>query len=356
MPPVNRNASFEARNPLMTRDACREATFERDRNSCVLCSISGVPLYAHHILERRLWDDGGYYLANMATVCEPCHLACEQTDVSVEDVRIAAGIRDIVVPDSMYPDHSYDKWGNPVLENGQRGIGPLFYDESVQKILAGKHDLFTAGRVKYPRTWHLPWSLGSTSDDKMIKDPGALFDGKRVIVTEKADGECTTIYRDGLHARSIDGRSHPTRDWVKTFASQWQHELPEGWRVCGENLFAVHSIAYRNLPSFFLGFSIWNDRNQALSWDETTELFELLGITPVKVLYDGIYDPEIIQKLWKPSDWDTSEGYVVRTAEGFEYGDFRKSVAKFVRPNHVQSSGHWMHRPVTEKNHLQTEN
>ena len=43
-------------------------------------------------------------------------------------------------------------------------------------------------KQKYPRTYHLPWSLGATSDDKILKDT-SCFDDKIVIITEKLDGE-----------------------------------------------------------------------------------------------------------------------------------------------------------------------
>jgi hypothetical protein len=35
------------------------------------------------------------------------------------------------------------------------------------------------------------------------------------------------------------------------------------------------------------------------------------------------------------------EGYVVRLASSFKFDDFNKSVAKFVRKNHVQTNEHW---------------
>ena len=36
--------------------------------------------------------------------------------------------------------------------------------------------------------------------------------GKQVIVTEKMDGENTSMYRHRIHARSIDSLPHPSRD------------------------------------------------------------------------------------------------------------------------------------------------
>ncbi|WP_087865239.1 RNA ligase family protein [Comamonas thiooxydans] len=328
------------KNVLLSRDKFRDSVFERDANKCVFCAQPAVD--AHHILERRLWPDGGYYLNNGASVCEKHHIECEQTTLSVEAVREACGIKHPLLPPHLYPDHIYDKWGNPVMPNGQRLRGELFFDESVQKILAKGQVLndFT-NRVKYSRTSHLPWSQGMHADDRLI-DSMQHFIGKRVICTRKMDGENTSLYRDYLHARSVDSRGHPSRDWVKGFWAQICGDIPDDWRVCGENLFAVHSIAYSNLKSYFLGFSVWNERNICLSWDESKEWFDLLGVQPVEVIYDGIYDEAKIKALWHDGNWATEEGYVMRVADAFAYGEFKDKVAKFVRKNHVQTNKHWM--------------
>jgi len=333
---------------LLTRDEFREAVFKRDYYKCVFCGKTAEEtpegkLDAHHIIERRLWNDGGYYIDNGVTVCEEHHLECEKTIHSVEFVRAMAGIMKKVVPSHFYPDHVYDKWGNPILEDGRRGIGELFYDESVQKVLAWCLHEFTE-YVKYERTFHLPWSPGIHDDDKALKDC-SQFEGKHVVITRKMDGENTTCYSDGhVHARSIDSRGGEDRAWVKKFlVENVCFNLPKGWRVCGENLWAEHSIHYDDLKSYFLGFSIWNERNECLPWNETLEWFELLDITPVPVLWEGIFISKYVESLHfdLKMDFTKDEGYVVRLAEGFKYGEFRKSVAKFVRPNHVQTVRHW---------------
>jgi len=201
--------------------------------------------------------------------------------------------------------------------------------------------------VKYPRTPHLPWSQGATTDDITLKRVYA-FEGKEVVVTEKMDGENTTMYRDHIHARSLDSAHHPSRAWVKTLHGSICQDIPEGWRVCGENLYAEHSISYRNLPSYFLVFSIWTDKNECLSWQETEEWSALLGLSTVPVLYRGPFAYNTIRNLYNPdTDSKTIEGYVVRLESGFDYKDFTKSVAKFVRKNHVQTDEHWMSKPVT---------
>ncbi|MFL9611170.1 RNA ligase family protein [Methylobacillus sp. Pita2] len=337
---------------LLTRDQFREATFERDGGCCVFCDNKEVT--AHHIIERRLWPDGGYYVENGASVCDEHHIMCETTELSVEQVREACGIRRIVLPPHLYVDQVYDKWGNPIMPNGTRLRGELFYDESVQKILAkgGKLGDFTH-YAKYPRTHHVPWSPGMNDDDRMMPNM-KQFEGQRVIVTVKMDGENTSMYRDHIHARSVDSRNHPSRSWVKGFWASIAADIPEQWRICGENLYAQHSIVYENLESYFQGFSIWNERNFCLSWDETIEWFELFGITSVPLLYDGLYDEKLIQALWQDSDWDSVEGYIIRKADGFHYGEFREAIAKFVRQGHVQTNKHWMQGQEVKPNNLKS--
>ena len=332
---------------LLTRDEFREAVFARDGYRCVVCGFGGK-LDAHHIIERRLWADGGYYLSNGASLCGIHHIAAERTDISVEEIKEYAGIVKKVIPEHFYDDQSYDKWGNPILPNGQRLIGELFFDESVQKVLQDKLNLFTH-HVKYPRTTHVPWSPGMNEDDRILRDMNN-FKGKEVVVTIKLDGENTSIYSDYIHARSLDGRNHPSRNWVKNFWSGISQDIPERWRVCGENLYAKHSISYDDLESYFYGFSIWNDKNICLSWDETLEWFKLLGIAPVPEVYRGMYDEKAIKAIDMP--WETCEGYVIRTVDAFPFIDFKKNVAKCVRKGHITTTKHWMHGQIMEINKL----
>ena len=334
---------------LLTRDKFREAVFKRDRNTCVFCNNPAKD--AHHILERRLWPDGGYYLDNGASVCEWHHLQCEKTLISVEEVREKAGVKKIIPP-HLYDDEIYDKWGNSILQNGLRVKGELFHDESVQLILKSAEvlNLFT-DTVKYPRTYHLPWSENLTEDDRMLKDVD-VFRGRRVVVTEKMDGENTTLYNNYIHARSVDGRTHDSQNWVRNFWAQIKNDIPLGYRICGENLFAKHSISYEELPTYFMGFSMWNNKNECLSWDETLDWFSLLGIVPVPTLYIGLFDELAIRNLSKHIDTNKSEGYVLRSENSFTYRDFRNNVAKYVRKNHVRTVQHWKYGQKIEKNKL----
>lgn len=199
--------------------------------------------------------------------------------------------------------------------------------------------------IKYPRTPHLPWSPGATDDDRILHDL-TTFEGKRVIGTKKMDGENTNMYPDGVHARSLDSKGGVDRDWIKKFWAEFAHNIPEGWRICGENLWARHSIHYTDLPSYFMGFSVWDDFNNCLDWDTTLEYFELFGITPVEVIYDGVWDEAAIRRLHTTLDPAKDEGFVIRLRDSFHYDRFGTSVAKYVRQGHVQTDKHWRHQEL----------
>ncbi|KZN56230.1 hypothetical protein N474_13190 [Pseudoalteromonas luteoviolacea CPMOR-2] len=198
-------------------------------------------------------------------------------------------------------------------------------------------------RIKYPRTPHLPWSPGATSDD--IKQTYTrFFEGQQVVVTEKMDGENTTLYTDYMHARSLDSRFPPSRAWVKALQAQIGYKIPKGWRICGENLYAKHAISYEALNSYFMAFSVWTEHNECLSWQDSKTFFQLLGLSTPKELYIGPWCEHTIKNI--ALDTTKQEGYVVRRADGFAFNAFSQSVAKWVRQNHVTTDKHWMHADV----------
>lgn len=321
---------------LLTRDDFRNGVFARDNHCCVVCGAPAAD--AHHIIERRLFDDGGYYLDNGASLCEDHHIEAEKTILDAQEIRELAGIRTVVMPKGYHKDTRYDKWGNIILPNGMRMKGELFEDESVQKILREVLSSFT-DYIKYPRTKHLPWSESIGDDDDAL-DSDELFKGRHVVVTEKMDGENATIYSNGyFHARSVNGNEHPSQSWIKGNLHNWCYDIPEGWRICGENLYAEHSIYYEDLASYFMVFSIWNEKNVCLSWNETVEYCQLLGLTHVPVLFTGIYNKQAIHDAFI-SLQGVKEGYVVRTSGEFRYQDFQQNIAKYVRANHITEGRH----------------
>ncbi|MFF8842373.1 RNA ligase family protein [Streptomyces sp. NPDC015127] len=204
-------------------------------------------------------------------------------------------------------------------------------------------------RTHYPRTRHLPWSPGATADDVRVTGLDGLL-GREVVVTEKLDGENTTLYSDGLHARSLDSAHHPSRAWVKALHGRIGHAVPEGWRVCGENMYARHSIAYDDLDGYFYGFSVWDADGRCLDWDRTVAFLRELGIPVPRVLWRGFLSENAgsAEKTLRALKLDLTrqEGYVVRTAGGFAAEEFGRRVAKWVRAGHVRTDTHWMHAAV----------
>lgn len=199
-------------------------------------------------------------------------------------------------------------------------------------------------RVKHAKTPHLPWSLGIGSDDKVIKSLDGFL-GRQVVVSEKMDGESTSIYRDGLHARSLDSGHHPSRTRVKALQASIASSIPKDWRIVGENLQAKHSIHYSVLPNYFLVFAIFDESNTALSWDATVSFCEALGLDLVPTLYEGVWDEDLVRRCQSGvSQFDgDQEGYVVRIADSIAFDDWGLLVAKYVRAGHVQADAeHWM--------------
>ena len=121
-----------AGNTLLSREDFSRYVFMRDKSCCLLCGAPAVD--AHHIMDRKLWADGGYYLDNGASVCSDCHLRCEMTLETPVRLRKLAGIENVLLPPGLSPVTDYDKWGNVIEDTGMRIPGPLF-DEGTRRIL-----------------------------------------------------------------------------------------------------------------------------------------------------------------------------------------------------------------------------
>jgi predicted restriction endonuclease len=97
---------------------------ERDNYTCQCCGHVGQKgdgtLHAHHILDRSLFDNGGYFIANGVSLCSFHHLEAEKTRITCEDLRQAAGIMSLCMPEHLYVDENYDHWGNIILPNKMR--------------------------------------------------------------------------------------------------------------------------------------------------------------------------------------------------------------------------------------------
>lgn len=233
---------------------------------------------------------------------------------------------------------------------------------------------------KYPRTLHAPISLGTTSDDRFLPS-GYLssFAKKRLVLTEKLDGQNNCFNEFGVFARSHSAPS--AHAWDKPLIERWvlmKNDLKD-LAIFGENVYAIHSIAYQKLESFFYVFGV-REKDYWLSWEEVkfyANLFDFPTVPEIPIISDlntekSASDENIILKNWLKlhlkmdwTDWvktsgllggydpknhlPACEGLVLRNAEGFytNNGDLAvqsnemDNVLKLVRAKHVKTDVHW---------------
>lgn len=202
---------------------------------------------------------------------------------------------------------------------------------------------------KYPRSFHLPWSSGATSDDKIISNVSSLLNVP-LVFTEKLDGSNMTFSQDGIFARTHSGPpTHSSFNVAKATYAGLKHRIPKDISIFLENCYAIHSIEYKALPRYSFVFGVRNDSTHHWwGWDDVRYLAKDLGLETVPELFRGMFTREIdLQKATarfavEPSVFGgVREGLVVRVLDEFSGEDFSKKLAKWVRKDHVQTDEHW---------------
>ena len=211
---------------------------------------------------------------------------------------------------------------------------------------------------KYGRTWHFPFSPGTTSDDRIQHDYwNAIRSIPRIVFTEKLYGENNCLSKYGVFARS---HAAPTvSPWTATIRQYWhsiKNDLGE-MEIFLENLYAVHSLQYRKLTHHFHVFAI-RENNRWLSWEETTFYAAMLDLPTVPAIsiidapqHQPAFEADVLSVVAGPGAYDpvnaingtsaTMEGLVVRNAGSYSTADFAENVFKYVRKGHVKTDQHW---------------
>jgi len=215
--------------------------------------------------------------------------------------------------------------------------------------------------MKYPRTYHLPFSPGASDSEKIITDMSQLL-STPVVVTEKLDGSNVCLMRKECFARShASPPKHDSFDMFKAFHAQIKNLLPIHTQFFGEWLYAKHSIEYTNLPGYFLLFGVRELINKTwCSWKSVEKLAELLGVYTVPVIaankiFDTVEDIKafIDRHFTLPSMYAPQrEGFVIRQQDSFDDDFFSQCVVKWVRAEHNQIDKHWMKKEIV-RNKLQ---
>lgn len=216
---------------------------------------------------------------------------------------------------------------------------------------------------KYPRTPHLFWSKGATNDDKIIKSVECLINVP-IVISEKCDGSNVCMEREACYARThAHAPTHASFDAFKAFhAASKQACMPRFMQFFLENMYAVHSISYDALPSYFLLFGIreekqpdWHEPGLWWDWKQVEYWADEFKTSTVPVLFKGTVKSEKeLQDLTEDYMNEQSlcggqrEGVVVRVADAFRDEEFPLKVAKNVRKNHVNTSNHWKNQPIVK--------
>lgn len=211
---------------------------------------------------------------------------------------------------------------------------------------------------KYGRTYHYPFSPGTTSDDRINStywdDVSRL---NTIIHTEKLDGENNCLNKYGVFARSH--ASATISPWTRFLREKWnllKHDLGD-YEIFGENLYAIHSIQYPNIDQHFFVFGI-RELERWLSWDETlfiSRFFDFPTVPLLQIINDlsdkNTFEKNILELIQQPSVFSsldtetgkpcTMEGIVSRNKDEYAVSDFQKNVFKYVRKGHVKTDEHW---------------
>ena len=205
--------------------------------------------------------------------------------------------------------------------------------------------------AKYPRSFHLPWSPGGTRDDKRMASTEALC-GVPIVITEKLDGSNMAMTRSAIYARSHSGPpTHPSFAWAKALHARVCGQIDDGLTIFGEYCYAVHSIAYDALPSYFFLFGVRDDAaGQWWDWDGVETQAAILSLPVTPVLFRGVVAE--LERLTRrlaaePSIYGGErEGMVVRVERKFADEEFGRVLGKYVRAGHVQTDEHWMFQEI----------
>ena len=212
---------------------------------------------------------------------------------------------------------------------------------------------------KYGRTYHFPFSPGTTSDDRFNHTYWEDIQRIECIVhTEKLDGENNCLNQFGVFARSH----------VAPTTSPWTSQLRERWNILkndlgdielfGENLYAVHSIEYKRIEEYYFIFAV-RQMDKWLSWEEVkfyASMFDFPTVPELAVqttegltqeslqlaIENWAQEPSVFGSLNPFTSEDcTREGVVTRNIGEYPVTEFMHNVFKYVRKGHVKTDEHW---------------
>lgn len=211
--------------------------------------------------------------------------------------------------------------------------------------------------IKFPRISHFPFSpqvvAGQAREDRVAAlDWDHYLRKHGYVVMEKMDGSNVCLTREGVYPRGSGVLAPETFDWLKAKHAEMGHLLHSALRIYGENMYAVHSIEYKNLENYFYVFAVYDT--------EYRKWYSPVKVATVAADLEFGSSIKSVNRVPKTEDFerDFEREYRVRTTRNDEYRSdmegfvvwantdipahmFSKMVFKWVRQGHVQTDEHW---------------
>ena len=218
---------------------------------------------------------------------------------------------------------------------------------------------------KFPRTRHIFNVGGATVDDRIL-DTGecdTFMKEDDVFIAEKVDGAQLGISIDENYKIMIQNRSHYVNSkshsqfekldkWVIDHKEALFQILDQDTILFGEWLYAKHSIAYNNLPDYFMAFDLYNKKKKLFyNRDKLVEALKDTNVHYVREMYRGkIKDKNHLLKMIEQNS-DYTDGRVEGIYLKIFENDYVKARCKLVRNDFICGNEHWTKHTI-ERNKL----
>lgn len=206
---------------------------------------------------------------------------------------------------------------------------------------------------KFPSTPYIETDMHIKRNDKILQQNEAeavlsrpvsieeKIDGANLGISFNSSGELQLQNRGSYLLPPFEGQWKPLKKWISCHETRIFDILTDEYILFGEWCYAKHSINYNMLPDWFLGFDIFDMKQERfLSVRQRNMFLKQMDIKIVPQLGHGIYSIKELFQFFGKSEYgnENREGIYIRQDEG-EYLKYR---AKMVRREFKQNiTEHW---------------
>lgn len=178
--------------------------------------------------------------------------------------------------------------------------------------------------LSYPRIPHLVAGRGDDDDLVLGRHERERLLSLDLEVEEKLDGANVMVWLDdgvlrsagraGPDSRDRAGQFGPLRAWVAAHPDELRGLLGPGDVLYGEWLHLTHTVAYRDLPSWFVALDLRSAEGTFLAGPGRRETLGSTGLVVPPLLGAGRFTLDDLESLALHSPWSDgpAEGVVVR--------------------------------------------